>query len=71
MDHRIVDCVDFLDLHIDRNEHSFIQLEIIMCDNIEDDMPEVYRPPLQLIAMTFALWAIIIGAIMVAMWIFQ
>ena len=71
MDHRIVDCLDLPDFHIDRNEHPFIQLEIIMCDNIEDDMPEVYRPPLQLIAMTFALWAIIIAAIMVAMWMFQ
>jgi hypothetical protein len=36
----------------------------------QDGMP-VYRPPLQLIAMTFALWAIIIAAIMVAMWMFQ
>ena len=41
-----------------------------MLNNQDNDM-HVYRPPLQLIAMTFALWAIIIAAIMVAMWMFQ
>jgi hypothetical protein len=39
--------------------------------NDQDDGMPVYRPTLELIAMTFALWAVIIAAIMVAMWMFQ
>jgi hypothetical protein len=42
-----------------------------MFNDQDNGMPEVYRPPLQLIAMTFALWAVIIGTIMTAMWLFQ
>ena len=37
---------------------------------MSDDNDLIYRPPLHLIAMTFALWAIIIAAIMVGMWLF-
>jgi hypothetical protein len=41
-----------------------------MFNDQEDGMP-VYRPTLELIAMTCALWAVIIATVMVAVMFFQ